>query len=116
MCYEHGGMIDDGTLFRLGQDNFRWIGGDDYGGVWLRDQAEKLGLTCLVRSSTDQLHNIAVQGPNSRELLGRIIWTAVTQPTHGRAGLVPLCRGAVGRADRRAVGGVAHGLYRRIGL
>ena len=29
MCYEHGGMIDDGTLFRLGQDNFRWIGGDD---------------------------------------------------------------------------------------
>lgn len=80
MCYEHGGMIDDGTLFRLGQDNFRWIGGDDYGGVWLRDQAEKLGLKVLVRSSTDQLHNIAVQGPNSRELLSRIIWTAVTQP------------------------------------
>jgi aminomethyltransferase len=80
MCYEHGGMIDDGTLFRLGQDNFRWIGGDEFGGVWLRDQAEKLGLKVLVRSSTDQLHNIAVQGPNSRELLSRIIWTAVTQP------------------------------------
>ena len=29
MCYEHGGMIDDGTLFRLGDNNFRWIGGDD---------------------------------------------------------------------------------------
>ena len=81
MCYEHGGMIDDGTLFRLGQNNFRWIGGDDYGGIWLRDQAEKLGLQVLVRSSTDQLHNIAVQGPNSRELLSRIIWTAATQPT-----------------------------------
>ena len=27
MCYEHGGMIDDGTLFRLGRDQFRWIGG-----------------------------------------------------------------------------------------
>ena len=54
MCYPHGGMIDDGTLFRLGQDNFRWIGGDDYGGEWLRDQAEKLGLKVLVRSSTDQ--------------------------------------------------------------
>ena len=80
MCYEHGGMIDDGTLFRLGQNNFRWIGGDDYGGIWLRDQAEKLGLKVLVRSSTDQLHNIAVQGPNSRELLGRIIWTAAHQP------------------------------------
>ena len=27
MCYDHGGMIDDGTLFRLGRDQFRWIGG-----------------------------------------------------------------------------------------
>ncbi len=81
MCYPHGGMIDDGTLFRMGQDNFRWIGGDDFGGIWLREQAEKLGLKCLVRSSTDQLHNIAVQGPNSREILKRIIWTAPTQPT-----------------------------------
>ncbi len=23
MWYEHGGMIDDGTVFRLGKDNFR---------------------------------------------------------------------------------------------
>jgi aminomethyltransferase len=81
MCYDHGGMIDDGTLFRLGRDNFRWIGGDDFGGVWLRSQAEKLGLKVMVRSSTDQLHNLAVQGPNSREILKRIIWTAPTQAT-----------------------------------
>ena len=47
MCYEHGGMIDDGTLFRLGENNFRWIGGDDYSGIWLREQAEKLGLKAL---------------------------------------------------------------------
>ena len=51
MCYEHGGMIDDGTLFRLGKDQFRWIGGDDYSGIWLREQAEKLGLKVMVRSS-----------------------------------------------------------------
>ena len=81
MCYEHGGMIDDGTLFRLGRDNFRWIGGDDFGGIWLREQAEKLGLKVMVRSSTDQLHNLAVQGPNSREIMKRIIWTAPAQAT-----------------------------------
>lgn len=81
MCYEHGGMIDDGTLFRLGRDQFRWIGGDDYGGVWLREQAEKLGLQVMIRSSTDQLHNLAVQGPNSREILSRFIWTPPHQPT-----------------------------------
>jgi aminomethyltransferase len=80
MCYEHGGMIDDGTLFRLGQDNFRWIGGDEYSGVWLREQAEKLDLKAWVRSSTDQLHNIAVQGPRSRDILRDVIWTPPAQP------------------------------------
>jgi aminomethyltransferase len=80
MCYEHGGMIDDGTVFRLGQDNFRWIGGDDFGGTWIRDWAEKLGMRAMVRSSTDQLHNLAVQGPNSREIMKRMIWTAPHQP------------------------------------
>ncbi len=71
MCYEHGGMIDDGTVFRLAQNNFRWIGGDEFGGLWLRQQAEAMGFTAWVRSSTDQLHNIAVQGPKSRDLLKR---------------------------------------------
>jgi len=86
MCYEHGGMIDDGTLFRLGRDNFRWIGGDEFGGVWLRDQAEKLGLKVLVRGSTDQLHNLAVQGPRSREIVQALIWTAPVQATIGELG------------------------------
>ena len=79
MCYEHGGMVDDGTLFRLGHDNFRWVGGDEYSGVWLREQAEKLGLKVWVRSSTDQMHNIAVQGPKSRDILKEIIWTPPAQ-------------------------------------
>jgi aminomethyltransferase len=79
MCYPHGGMIDDGTLIRLGKDNFRWIGGDDYGGIWLREEAKRLGYKVRVKSSTDQLHNIAVQGPKSRDLLKEIIWTPPTQ-------------------------------------
>ena len=80
MCYEHGGMIDDGTVFRLGRDNFRWIGGSDYGGEWIREQAEKLGLNVLIRSSTDQMHNVAVQGPESRDLLRKLVWTAPHNP------------------------------------
>lgn len=80
MCYPHGGMIDDGTLFRLGRDRFRWIGGDEYSGVWLREQAEALGLKVMVRGSTDQMHNLAVQGPKSREILRAVIWTPPAQP------------------------------------
>jgi len=81
MCYEHGGMIDDGTVFRLGDTNFRWIGGNDTSGLWLREQAERRGLNAWVRNSTDQLHNIAVQGPLSREILAEVFWTPPKQPT-----------------------------------
>ncbi len=96
MCYEHGGMIDDGTVFRLGRDQFRWIGGDDYSGIWLREQAEKLGLKVMVRSSTDQLHNLAVQGPNSRQIMQRMIWTAPHQPTIEELGWFRLTVGRIG--------------------
>ncbi|MCA1408394.1 DUF1989 domain-containing protein [Ensifer sp. IC3342] len=94
MCYENGGMIDDGTLFRLGDRNFRWVCGDDYSGVWLREQAEKKGFRAWVRSSTAQMHNIAVQGPKSRDILKEIIWTAPRQPTIGE---LEWFRFAVGR-------------------
>lgn len=80
MCYEHGGMIDDGTVYRLAPNNFRWIGGSDVSGIWLREQAEKLGLEVWVRSSTDQMHNIAIQGPKSRDILKQVIWTPPDQP------------------------------------
>ena len=79
MCYENGGMIDDGTVFRLGQNNFRWVGGSDSSGLWLREQAKQLGLQAWVRNSTDQLHNLQVQGPKSRDVLRDIIWTRPDQ-------------------------------------
>jgi aminomethyltransferase len=86
ICYENGGMIDDGTLFRMGDNNFRWICGTDYCGVWLRELAEKMNLDAWVKSSTDQLHNFSVQGPKSRELLKKIIWTSKTCPTMDELG------------------------------
>ncbi|GEL17386.1 DUF1989 domain-containing protein [Pseudonocardia asaccharolytica] len=81
MCNETGGMIDDCTVFRLGDTNFRFIGGEEYSGTWLRQQAQRLGLDRVwVKHSTDQMHNIAVQGPASRDLLAELIWTPPTQP------------------------------------
>ena len=81
MCYENGCMIDDGTLMKFGQDNFRWIGGQEYGGEWLKEQAKKKNFKVWVKSSTDQIHNIAVQGPNSRKILEKFVWTPDTQPS-----------------------------------
>src|SRR3712207_2295189 len=81
MCNDTGGMIDDATVFRLGDDNFRFVGGEEYDGVWLKEQAAQRDLKVWVKPSTDQLHNLAVQGPESRELLKKIVWTPPTQPT-----------------------------------
>jgi glycine cleavage system T protein (aminomethyltransferase) len=99
MCYEHGGILDDGTLFRLGENNFRWIGGDDYGGIWLRELAGKLGLKAWVRSSTDQLHNVAVQGPKSRDILREVIWAPPTQPALDELGWFRFTIGRIGGFD-----------------
>ncbi|GAB6070983.1 DUF1989 domain-containing protein [Thiomicrorhabdus hydrogeniphila] len=76
ICNETGGMIDDGTLFKMNDQAFRWVCGDPYTGIWLRELAAKTGHNVKVMESTDQLHNVAVQGPYSRELLKDIIWTS----------------------------------------
>ena len=84
VCNETGGMLDDATVFRLGQDTFRFVGGDEYDGTWLRLLAGRLGLDQVwIKHSTDQLHNIAVQGPKSRELLAELVWAPPTQPAFG---------------------------------
>ncbi|MCW5623122.1 MAG: aminomethyltransferase family protein [Burkholderiales bacterium] len=83
VCHPHGGMLDDATVFRLGPHNFRFVCGDPYCGLWLRRLAEEKGFRAWVRSSTDQLHNLSVQGPRSRELLDGMLFTAPTQPSIG---------------------------------
>jgi aminomethyltransferase len=100
LCHATGGMIDDGTLFRLGPQNFRLVCGDAYCGVWLRQLAAERGLAAWCRTSTDQLHNLAVQGPRSREILAAIVETPAHQQslaalgwfrfTIGRIGEVPV--------------------------
>ncbi len=81
LCYETGGMMDDGTIFRMGEQAFRWVCGDPYSGIWMRKQAKEKGYRVSIRNSTSQLHNIAVQGPESRRLLSELIWTPETQPS-----------------------------------
>ena len=81
ICNETGGMIDDATVFRLGDNNFRFVGGDEYDGVWLREIAEKNNLRAWIKPTTNQLHNVAVQGPLSRDTLKQIVWTPPTQPS-----------------------------------
>jgi aminomethyltransferase len=100
VCNETGGMLDDATVFRLGADRFRFVGGDEHDGVWLRQLAGKLGLDQVwVKHSTDHLHNLAVQGPKSRDLLRELIWTPPTQPAFGDLGWFRFAIGRIGGLD-----------------
>jgi len=81
MCYENGTMFDDGTLLKLSDHGFRWVCGDEYAGQWLKDQAKKKNYKVLIKDSTDQINNISLQGPNSRKILEKIIFTPPTQPS-----------------------------------
>ena len=116
VCNETGGMIDDATVFRLGQDNFRFVGGDEYDGVWLRELAERLGLKVWVKPSTDQLHNLAVQGPASREIMKQLVWTPPTQPSIDELKWFRFLVGRIGDYDGMPDRGLAHRLHGRAGL
>ena len=81
MCYENGTMFDDGTLLKMSDHGFRWVCGDEYAGEWLKDQAKKKNYKVLIKNSTDQINNISLQGPNSRKILEKFIFTSPAQPT-----------------------------------
>lgn len=80
MCNEDGAVVDDGTVFRFNASTFRWIGYTDDDEAWLRSHADRLGLDVTITPSTDQLHNIAVQGPASRAILTGLVRTEPGDP------------------------------------
>lgn len=103
ICHETGGMIDDGTLFRLDDQAFRWICGDPYTGVWLRELAAREGYRVRIQESTDQLHNLAVQGPLSRQLLTELIWTPEARTPVSELAWFHFTVGRLGGPDGRPV-------------
>ena len=117
LCNNTGGMLDDATVFRLGADRFRFVGGDEHDGIWLRQLAERLGLDQVwVKHSTDHLHNIAVQGPKSRELLSELVWTPPTQPPFPDLGWFRFAIGRLGGPARPAAHRLAYRVHRRARL
>ncbi len=77
MCDESGSVIDDGTLFRLAPEIFRWCCGSEESGRVLQELADARGLQVRVHALRGAMPNLAIQGPKSRDLLRKI---AFTQP------------------------------------
>ena len=84
LCDERGAVIDDGTLFRLAPDVFRWCCGLDDSAVHLRQVAAENHLSVWITDLSRSLCNLAVQGPRSRDVLSSLICTQGQQPAFDR--------------------------------
>ena len=81
MCDETGSVIDDGTLFRLGDSLFRWCCGSEESGRALEELARDRGYQVRIHALRNALPNLALQGPKSRDLLREIVFTQPHVPT-----------------------------------
>lgn len=75
MCDETGGVIDDGTLFRIAPDLFRWCCGNEESARSLDALAQAHGLNVRLTDMSDALVNLALQGPRSRDVLASLVFT-----------------------------------------
>jgi aminomethyltransferase len=65
-CDEHGNVIDDGTVSRLGEQTFRWTAADP-SLRWFRQNAS--GFDVAIEEISEELAALALQGPTSARLL-----------------------------------------------
>jgi aminomethyltransferase len=81
MCDEAGQVIDDGTLFRLGPEQFRWCCGTEESGRQLDAIAKREELQVRIHGMGNALPNLALQGPKSRDVIRRLAFTQPTVPS-----------------------------------
>lgn len=80
MCDERGCVLDDGTLFCIEPTTYRWCCGSDDSALHLRETADRLGLNAHIRSLGHRMVNLAIQGPKSRDILSKVVFTQSSRP------------------------------------
>ena len=68
-CDEHGRVLDDGTVSKLGAQTFRWTAAEP-NLRWLRQHSA--GLDVSVEDISEQIAALAIQGPTSAALLRNV--------------------------------------------
>ena len=91
-CDPEGKVIDDGTITRLGENEYRWTAADP-SLRWFQQNA--LGLEVKIEDISEQLAALAVQGPTSGKLLHSATDANVSnlkyfRVTHGKIAGVPV--------------------------
>ena len=83
ICDDTGSVIDDGTLFRLGPDLFRWCCGSEESARVLENLSGDAKLNVRLHDMSGALVNLALQGPRSRNVLQDLVFTQPQVPDLG---------------------------------
>ncbi|MEM6256061.1 MAG: DUF1989 domain-containing protein [Cyanobacteria bacterium P01_D01_bin.156] len=75
----HGGIVDDGIVFCFSPNHYRYVGNCDTDGDWLQRVAQRQDWNVEIEAISDRIHNLALQGPKSREILRPLL--AFADPT-----------------------------------
>lgn len=75
MCDAQGAVIDDGTLFRMAPQLFRWFCGTEECARHLTGLVGEHSLNVRINAMGDAMPNLALQGPKSRDLLRDLVFT-----------------------------------------
>ncbi len=70
MCNSKGNMVDDGTVWRIGENKFIFISGDEEDYSWIKQNAE--GLDVVIKNITSEHTTLALQGPDSKSILSKL--------------------------------------------
>ncbi|MEO0409121.1 MAG: DUF1989 domain-containing protein, partial [Cyanobacteria bacterium P01_A01_bin.135] len=69
----HGGILDDGLVFCFSPTHYRYVGNCDTDGDWLQKLAQQRGWEVTILRASSYIHNLALQGPVSRDILGPLL-------------------------------------------
>jgi aminomethyltransferase len=70
MCDQDGGMVDDGTVWRMADDKFMFVSGDEADYDWL--VANSSGFDVRLANITSELTTLAIQGPRARDVIASV--------------------------------------------
>jgi aminomethyltransferase len=76
LCEEDGAVIQDGTVFRLGQDHFRFHLADP-SLRWLKLNA--VGMDVSIEEVSEQIAALALQGPHALKILQQVVNAELSQ-------------------------------------
>lgn len=99
ICDESGSVLDDGTLFNIGPNLYRWTCASGESLLHLKQVAQDGGYHVYIRDMSRSLCTLSVQGPLSGEILRPLLFMQPTQPAFERIGWFG---GAVARLHDRA--------------